>query len=218
MSVQPDDTASADLKKLQRAEQALRDRDRATARQLLNEVIAHTPTDYRHIEEEGHDLVVHSWDMTEFMLFVGPQKEDLKKYEHVLWQPNVYPRAYFLLGYLAMDENDLRAAERYLLQALRLESDQPKILIELGAVYAALELPDRAVLMYDAALSARPHMLRDEQAAALRGKGIRLIDLGRLDEAEVCLRESLKHDPNNRLAHQEIKYIAELREATLPDP
>mgnify|MGYP001551189891 CR=1 FL=1 len=49
------------------------------------------------------------------------------------------------------------------------------------------------------------------KAAALRGLGFTLIELGNLDEAEVALRKSLILEPESQLAQGELLYIEQLR-------
>jgi tetratricopeptide (TPR) repeat protein len=48
-------------------------------------------------------------------------------------------------------------------------------------------------------------------ARALRGQGVQLIDLERLNEAEQALQRSLKLQPDSGRARHELQYIADLR-------
>jgi tetratricopeptide (TPR) repeat protein len=48
-------------------------------------------------------------------------------------------------------------------------------------------------------------------ARALRGQGVQLVDLERLDEAEDVLRRSLELEPDSETAQNELAYIADLR-------
>lgn len=45
----------------------------------------------------------------------------------------------------------------------------------------------------------------------LRGRGYILVELKRLDEAEASFNDSLKVEPKNPIAVNELRYIAELR-------
>jgi hypothetical protein len=49
------------------------------------------------------------------------------------------------------------------------------------------------------------------RAMALRGRGLQLIELGHLDEAEQSFLESLAIDPDSSVAHKELAYIHRLR-------
>jgi tetratricopeptide (TPR) repeat protein len=58
----------------------------------------------------------------------------------------------------------------------------------------------------------QPADVRDlRHARSLRGMGFNLIELGNLDEAEKLMRQSLKLDPESRVARIELQYIAEQR-------
>jgi len=50
-----------------------------------------------------------------------------------------------------------------------------------------------------------------DQSRFLRNKGIILIDLNRIDEAEAALNESIRLEPNNPGARRELQYIQQLR-------
>ena len=50
-----------------------------------------------------------------------------------------------------------------------------------------------------------------QKGAALRGMGFALIEQGKLDEAEKKYKESLKADPDNKLALSELEYIKKLK-------
>jgi hypothetical protein len=45
----------------------------------------------------------------------------------------------------------------------------------------------------------------------LRGQGVQLIDLNRLEEAEAVLKRSLEYEPHNEGARNELGYITKLR-------
>ncbi len=57
-----------------------------------------------------------------------------------------------------------------------------------------------------------PAILSNEgRARLLRNKGVALIDLNRLDEAQTALNESIRLLPDNPQARNELQYIARLR-------
>ena len=64
-------------------------------------------------------------------------------------------------------------------------------------------------------LLALPDLEPVAKAAALRGMGVNLIDLGRLSDAEDCLRAAVAAEPGNQVAvaraEEELTYIAMLR-------
>jgi hypothetical protein len=50
----------------------------------------------------------------------------------------------------------------------------------------------------------------------LRGAGVALIDLNRLDEAEEVLKESLVFEPDSAAAQNELGYVKHLRNGRKP--
>jgi tetratricopeptide (TPR) repeat protein len=84
---------------------------------------------------------------------------------------------------------------------------------ERGYILNQMGKPDDALVAYQRALllATRYPSQQPYRALALRGIGFALIELQRLDEAEASFQESLKIDPNNRLALNELTYIRQLR-------
>jgi len=66
--------------------------------------------------------------------------------------------------------------------------------------------------LYAKAASTRAWTPSSVRAKALRGAGVTLIDLGRLDEAQTILERSLTLEPDNNLARSELAYIDYLRD------
>jgi tetratricopeptide (TPR) repeat protein len=116
-----------------------------------------------------------------------------------------YSRACFWLGFIAVELGNPQKALSQLDKALGFQADHPIILVEKGTVLSQLKKPDEA---YECFVKAeKPHYAASPfiLARALRGQGITLIDLGRLDDAEVCLDRSLKFDPASKVALNEIR-------------
>jgi len=89
-------------------------------------------------------------------------------------------------------------------------SHRPKLLAERGAAFVLMKRWPDALASYDKGLALTgvdPH----DRGQLLRGRGFALTELGRLDEAEKSYRDSLAADPGNKLALQELDYIAKLR-------
>lgn len=131
-----------------------------------------------------------------------------------VWLAPVYPQACFRLGFLLVDKGDYQGALHWLLFGGRMEPHRGLFPLEAAHAYALLGKHAEAVTCFAQAAELSGDNDR-ERAAALRGMGISLIDLGRLAEAEKNLRASLAADPDNPAAvakaGDELAYIAMLR-------
>ena len=74
-----------------------------------------------------------------------------------------------------------------------------------------LKRHEEAFECYVRAASARDWAPPSQIARALRGQGVQLVDLDRLDEAEDALRQSMELEPDSETAHNELGYIEDLR-------
>jgi len=98
-----------------------------------------------------------------------------------------------------------------LLASLRLEPDQPSTLTEISLVYGKMNEYDKAISLLNHALRARSWISSKAKARVLRRKGAILIDMKQLGQAQECLAESLRYEPGNKIALEELHYIGELR-------
>lgn len=122
-----------------------------------------------------------------------------------------YAKAYFQLAYVALEQQNAKKAEEYLKQSLVLESDAPVALGELGTYYQMIKKPELAVKTFIGIIESKSCIVDQDMGKAYRGLGVSLIDLNRLDEAEVAFNNSLKYSPNNKVAIAELRYIDSLR-------
>ena len=127
------------------------------------------------------------------------------------WVLSAYSRAYFHLGYIDLEEENPDSALRHLEASLKLEPSQPVTLCEMALVHVTRGDHEKAIALYDQALETRPWISDSVRALALRGKGVRLIDLGDLDAAKSCLMESLRYAPGNEMAINELFLISNLK-------
>jgi tetratricopeptide (TPR) repeat protein len=101
-----------------------------------------------------------------------------------------------------------KAAEANLQKALKLDAKFMKCYDNLGLTYEALGQYDDAIRVYQQAIL----MNRSEQAPSPwppLNLGTLLVKLGKLDEAEVYLDESLKYDPRFPKAHYQMGLLLE---------
>lgn len=87
---------------------------------------------------------------------------------------------------------------------------KPVLINERGVALGRLKRWPEALANYERGL-ALPALKDPDRARLLRGKGFVLVELKRLDDAEASFNESLKVEPRNPIAVNELRYIAELR-------
>jgi tetratricopeptide (TPR) repeat protein len=132
--------------------------------------------------------------------------------------PNPYPVISFYLGtyYNEISRHDeaVRALDKglALIAAHGSEFDifLPSLTSERAVALARLQRFPEALAGYEAGLQLSGVSDLDK-ARMHRGRGYVLTELGRLDEAEEAYNESLKLEPGNRIALNELEYIKQLR-------
>jgi tetratricopeptide (TPR) repeat protein len=88
---------------------------------------------------------------------------------------------------------------------------RPGLITERAVALGQLHRLDEALAAYDEGLTLAGLSNKD-RARMDRGRGFILTEVERIDEAEAAYRESLKFDPGNPLALNEIEYIHRLRQ------
>ncbi len=210
------DTGQSDTVKLQKAYQALSQNDFVTARQILQEVVANAPSEYEYSYRDQGTLYIRFWTLEEFMQHVTETEPEARK--DIVWMQSVYPPAYYYLAVLDVTEEKYESAVSNLEKSLKLELDQPLSFCELGFILGYMGKHELSLALYERALTSRSHITTSAKAKALRGKGVQLIELGRMEEAEVCLQDSLRLEPDNELAYNELIYISKLKLGDAPSP
>ena len=196
--------------KVNEALKAIGENDFPSARRLLQEVVANAPGEYVYSYEEGGRLFIKFWAEDEFLQYVTGL-DDRQKKKHIIWIPSAYPRAFFYLAYIDMEEGMPESAIAHLQSSLKLEPDQPICYCEMALAYSKLGNHGKALSLFEQALQARPYITSKVKARVLRGKGSELIEFGELDLAKKCLIESLKYEPDSQVALNELLYISILK-------
>jgi tetratricopeptide (TPR) repeat protein len=91
----------------------------------------------------------------------------------------------------------------------------PYLVSEKGAALNALKRWPEAIVTFDAGLAIKD-MEPAKRALLYRGRGFALTESGRLDDAEASYWESLKLEPGNTHAINELQYIGRLRAGKPP--
>ncbi len=143
-------------------------------------------------------------------------REQLNRYrtEHastrkLIWIDWGYGQALLKKGVIAASGKRWKEAETWLEKAVRMRPYSAETFVERGFVLNKLGRSDEAAKSYDTALSlARTYpMEKVVEPAALRGLGFTRIELKDLPGARQAFQESLRVEPKNRLALNELRYI-----------
>ena len=184
---------------------------RARAPQL-RAVLARAPAQYPQVEIRGNVVIVRADDEDSAVaLGIAGAMQAQGSNRQVAGRFNTYPMAALLLGSLANEDRDADGAVAALTRGLAIQPGNALLAAELGAAFTLQKKWPEALATYQTALEANPLMGKPALARLLRGKGFALIELGRLDEAEVAYRQSLDAEPGHGGAQHELAYIAGLR-------
>ena len=176
---------------------------------LLFDVIQSSRSEeYVYQYEEDDNLYIKFWDKNEythFVTFIGNET----KYKKVIWLPSAYPRAYYWLHLIASQSNQYEKALILLNSGYELEQTNSLFMIGYANVYNKMNNHNQSLESYKKIGDVNPFISPKIKAVALRGEGVQLIELGRLEEAELALYKSLELDPKNEIAINELVYISE---------
>lgn len=199
------------MKDFVRLAQSLYDEGRAVdAVEELEQGVSEMPPDWSPVSESAELMQVAFWDSEEFLSYTnhvrthGPHKK-------VIWVSPSYSKAYYLLAYICYEQDNFDDALELIDEGLALEPDHPLMLCERALTLNRLGRHEEALGWYLKAERARAWTPTSVKAKALRGQGVVLIDLGRLDEAESALKRSQLLEPDNEGARNELEYIVRLR-------
>lgn len=175
----------------------------------LKAMVAHAPRSYALIERRGSTVIVRALygvNTLGITLVVSLQGGTT-----VVEGPNTYGTAFHILGSYANEVRNHADAIQWLDRGLALQPANWMLCLEKAVALGALRRHDEAVALIQMSLDRNMFLTDETRARLLRNKGIQLIDLKRLDEAEAALRESIRLLPNNPVAEHELRYIGQLR-------
>ncbi len=138
-----------------------------------------------------------------------------KKTGKTIAVPNPYPMISLYLGSYYDESGKGEDAARVLgaglaLPSIELSDLYAPLLIERGAALSTLKRWPDALASYEQALKI-PDVDNATRAYMHRGRGGALVEMDKLDEAEAAYNKSLEFAPGNKIALNELKYIAQLR-------
>lgn len=208
------DRESDDADSVNAAVEALMTGDVRKAESLLLRVIATTPPNYKNSFDDEQGISIKFWDQIEFVHFITWQQEhgQASKDKSIQWLGNAYPRAHYYMGYICVKQKKFERAIEFLDKGLALEPTNPKFIFEKAQALIHSGRLSEGMELYEQVNEIGPHVCARDLAVAQRGKGFVLIELGQLDDAEAAFRASLKHEPDNEIARNELLYIEHLRQ------
>ncbi|HWB85250.1 MAG TPA: hypothetical protein VG675_13985 [Bryobacteraceae bacterium] len=183
----------------------------AEAEALLERALQTMPVGWNPIREDGRFLSIAFWSQEEFLAHSDHaiQRNGLTK--SIMWVDYSYSRAWYQLAVVESEQGLFERALFCIDCGLQLEPDHPELWNEKGYLLSRLTRHQEAFDCYLRAASIRDWAPPSQVARALRGQGVQLVDLDRLDEAEDALRKSLELEPESETAHNELGYIEDLR-------
>lgn len=188
---------------------------RSEAEELLREFVSDMPAEWKPVTESPHSIEIAYWDTTEFLGHV-PHQNASGIEKMIVWVPPSYSKAFYLLGFLAVEREDWSNALNYIDQGLALEPDHPLLLCEKALIFSRMERHKDAYDLFMEAMDIRPWAPPQHRARAMRGAAVALADLKRLNEAEELLKRSLELVPDSEAAKDELRYIEHLRKGGEP--
>jgi tetratricopeptide (TPR) repeat protein len=197
------------------AESMIQQGQKSEAEELLREFVSDMPANWKPVTQAPNSIEIAYWDTKEFLSHVPHQKPSgIEK--TVVWVPPSYSKAFYLLGFLAVEREDWSNALNYIDQGVAVEPDHPLLLCEKALILSRMKRHVDAYDLFMKAMDIRPWAPPQHRARAMRGAAVALVDLRRLDEAEEFLKKSLELVPNNEAAKHELRYIENLRKGGKP--
>jgi tetratricopeptide (TPR) repeat protein len=128
--------------------------------------------------------------------------------------------ALFMKGFSLIDLNRGSEAEPFLRRATELAPANAHYLNEYAEWWKSARQWQKSYDMFSKAADLAPEQpadVRDKRhARSLRGMGFNLIEMGKLDDAEMLMNQSLKLEPESQAAKNELQYITEQRAKAPP--
>lgn len=200
---------------IEAAEGFIAEGDTAEAVAVLQRALVAMPAAWSPTKEDARFLQIAFWDREEFFAHVRFYGNPSKS---VAWVNRSYSKAHYMLSAIASKQGHLQEALEYNDRGLRLEADHPDLWCQKGVIFGKLKRHTESFDCYRRAATVRAWATKSQIARALRGQGVQLVDLNRLDEAEDVLRRSLELEPDSDVAKKELEYIAQQREGTPAEP
>ncbi|MGP1994089.1 hypothetical protein D9V96_019560 [Zobellia laminariae] len=173
----------------------------------LDSIISDIPADYTNSFENGGKTYIKFWNSSEYKKYMETAKAP------IVGLQNVYPYACYLSAVVKIEMGLFEEALSILNKGIDLESDQPKLLNELGFLYTNIGgiTKDTTYLnisnnVYLEAVSSRSYNTNRQKARSLRGIGYNLIELADFESSKLFYEKSLDFEESDN-ARNELKLI-----------
>lgn len=180
----------------------------------LRRVAEAAPACHPQIERRDGEILVRTSDAQKYSIIsaaIASAAHELGQRTTIRMASNPFVDADMVLGAYEVEAGRYQEALAWLDRGLALQPHNDSLIMEKATALNGLQRFAEAQALLQAALEDRDAALTLDRARFLRVSGITLIDLNRLDEAEAALTESIRLQPNNPIARQELDYIAQLR-------
>jgi tetratricopeptide (TPR) repeat protein len=195
---------------LENAEALMAEGRFAEAAALLSAGVDRMPDGWQPINRDGDRVVLAAWDLGEFLRF--SKDSDPLAGPGVVWVKPSYSKAYYLLAVIGVETGDAESAVNDITRAIELQPYHPLVMHEAAIIVRGIGGVVEALAVLEKADHVPAWLMTPDRRALLeRSRGVTLVELGRLDEAEAALRASLDLEPDSAVARRELEYIAELR-------
>jgi tetratricopeptide (TPR) repeat protein len=184
-------------------------------------VVRDAPQPFTKVQERDGKIFYLADDMADFVTYAAGRIAALKAAgktgsdTDVVMEPDPYPVASLFIGSYLNEVGRSDEAVAALDTGLGFEPANPLLISEKGAAYLALHQWDASLATYSGGLAIEG-LRASDRARLLRGRGEALIELKRYDEAVAAYQASLKLEPGNAIALNELAYIASVRAGATP--
>lgn len=194
-----------------RADQLIVEGRYADAEALLENAIQAMPAGWNLRQEDDQFLSIAFWSQEEFLAHSHYVTERNELTKSIMWVDCSYSRAWYQLAVVESKQGLFERALFCIDCGLQIEPDHPELWNEKGYLLGRLKRHQEAFDCYVRAAAIREWAPPSQVARALRGQGVQLVDLDRLDEAEDAFRQSLELEPDSETAHNELGNIEDVR-------
>ncbi|HOE10785.1 MAG TPA: tetratricopeptide repeat protein [bacterium] len=146
---------------------------------------------------------------------VWPWAIELEKahpWKNISFENPILPTAYFALAHICTEEGDLKKAMEYLKSSVAAWPDYTPAHAEMVYLLIRERNFDEAKKVAQEAIDKHSYFSPEGRSRLFRHLGYIAIEEGQPDEAEGLFNESLKLEPDNPSAKQELEYIKQQRD------